>query len=250
MSNPNKTLSSLIQYLDLPSLKFKLILVGLYSLGIYSLYLYKSDEFMIWIGEEDSLIEYLTAFFFISTSAMAIRMFIKTKVIWFGLLAIVFFVGFGEEISWGQRLFGYSTPETVNSQNIQGEFNLHNLEILDSKDFSGSEKSGWRKFTSVQFLFNLFWFSYGILVPLAFFFIAFLQNIMKKLKLPIPALAIGVCFLIDWLIFRVSKSFLLMPGKSPHYYFTMNEMFESCTALIFMVILWEFTVKKSAQPSS
>ena len=250
MTQSNNTPSSLIQYLNLKSIKNQLVFIGLYSIGIYSLYLYSSDEFMIWVGEEDGVIEYLTALFFISTSILAIRLFFKTKVIWYGLLAIVFFVGFGEEISWGQRLFGYQTPETVNNQNIQGEFNLHNLEILDSKDFSGSEKSGWRKFTSVQFLFNLFWFSYGIIVPLVFFYVMFLQKIISRFKLPVPALVLGICFLVDWVIFRASKSFLLAPGKSPHYYFTMNEMFESCTALIFMVILWEFTNRESRKQRS
>jgi hypothetical protein len=196
---------------------------------------------MIWIGKEDGLIEYLTALFFISTAVLSLRLFLKTKVIWFGLLAIVFFVGFGEEISWGQRLFGYSTPEAVNSQNIQGEFNLHNLKILDSKDLTGSNKSGLKKITSVQFLFNIFWFTYGILIPLIFFYSGIVQKIILKFKLPVPALALGVFFLIDWVIFRISKSFLLIPGKSLHYYYTMNEMFESCAALIFMVILWEFT---------
>ena len=33
----------------------------------------------------------------------------------------------GEEISWGQRIFGYSTPDWIVERNLQREFNLHNL---------------------------------------------------------------------------------------------------------------------------
>lgn len=46
---------------------------------------------------------------------------------WLGSLALLFvFVG-GEEISWGQRLFGFATPENLAAVNVQGEFTLHNV---------------------------------------------------------------------------------------------------------------------------
>lgn len=32
----------------------------------------------------------------------------------------------GEELSWGQHFFGFSTPERVAQNNYQGEFNVHN----------------------------------------------------------------------------------------------------------------------------
>lgn len=122
---------------------------------------------------------------------------------------------------------------------------MHNLEILDSKDFSGEEKSGWRKFTAVQFLYNLFWFIYGIVLPLAVFYLGFVKKLVIKFRLPVPPLAIGIFFMVDWLIFRISKSFLLPAGKSIEYYYTINEMFESCSALIFMMIIIWFFVNKS-----
>lgn len=43
------------------------------------------------------------------------------------LLAIVLFVMAGEELSWGQRIFGWSTPENYAKINAQSETNLHNL---------------------------------------------------------------------------------------------------------------------------
>jgi hypothetical protein len=38
----------------------------------------------------------------------------------------------GEEISWGQRIFGITTPEVIGAVNAQGEFNLHNIEALEA----------------------------------------------------------------------------------------------------------------------
>ena len=40
-----------------------------------------------------------------------------------------FFVA-GEEISWGQRIFGLSTPELLRQHNTQGELTLHNLDAF------------------------------------------------------------------------------------------------------------------------
>lgn len=44
------------------------------------------------------------------------------------LAAVPFVIFAGEESSWGQHWFGYDTPEAVASVNMQGEFNLHNLD--------------------------------------------------------------------------------------------------------------------------
>lgn len=43
------------------------------------------------------------------------------------LLAILCLLAAGEEISWGQRLLGLETPETLKSLNYQQELNVHNL---------------------------------------------------------------------------------------------------------------------------
>jgi len=43
-------------------------------------------------------------------------------------LALALLVMAMEEISWGQRLFGFATPERLAEANWQGEFNFHNLQ--------------------------------------------------------------------------------------------------------------------------
>ena len=45
----------------------------------------------------------------------------------FVLLGLAAVIIAGEEMSWGQWIFGWSTPETLSAVNLQNETNLHNL---------------------------------------------------------------------------------------------------------------------------
>lgn len=91
---------------------------------------------------EDGTVENLTSIaFFVSgiLSLLLIRaktLFASTKrarQIFTGLcifLAVGFFLVAGEEISWGQRIFGWESSESVHDVNLQGETNLHNHEAI------------------------------------------------------------------------------------------------------------------------
>ncbi len=65
-------------------------------------------------------------------------------------LGLVFLLG--EELSWGQRLFGWSTPESLAEANKQGETNLHNIHGIGNG------------FKWVQLLVG----AYGLFMPLLF----------------------------------------------------------------------------------
>jgi hypothetical protein len=65
------------------------------------------------------------------------------------LFALGMFVAAGEEISWGQRIFGIETPESIREDNVQGELNLHNLSGVQGK---------------MDIAFQLFW---GMFIVLA-----------------------------------------------------------------------------------
>jgi hypothetical protein len=80
---------------------------------------------------EDAPLENMTALFAVGAGLLlfySIRR-IKTLQSRVVLLLIgVAFLLFGfEEISWGQRIFGYETPPGLAEINYQGEFNIHNL---------------------------------------------------------------------------------------------------------------------------
>src|SRR6185503_10252542 len=96
---------------------------------------------------EDHYFELVGAFAFLVTSILFFYGFILArrtldtswvslakKLIYLGL-ALLFFFGAGEEISWGQRILGFATPETLSHINRQEEFNLHNLSAWEASDF-------------------------------------------------------------------------------------------------------------------
>lgn len=93
-----------------------------------------------WFVPEDGVIEYATAGFLLLVSGMSIWRLVfnrEDKSAWFAasmlFMAILFFFGAGEEISWGQRIFDFQSSEFFLENNGQGETNLHNLMVGDTK---------------------------------------------------------------------------------------------------------------------
>jgi len=82
---------------------------------------------------EDRIVEWITFFGFLGASLTAfytlrfVKKMKRTALAYILMTGFLFFVCAGEEISWGQRLFGFETPENMVEMNEQGEFNLHNL---------------------------------------------------------------------------------------------------------------------------
>lgn len=83
-------------------------------------------------AEEDGPIEMTTAVLYLAAAWVNLRLAARfagvawTRLALLGLAALFFVVGM-EEISWGQRLLGFTTPEALDTLNVQSEFNLHNL---------------------------------------------------------------------------------------------------------------------------
>ena len=62
------------------------------------------------------------------------RSWAKVMTIAWGLIGV--FLA-GEEISWGQRIFGIATPEVISEDSTQNEINIHNLAFVeDNSDLS------------------------------------------------------------------------------------------------------------------
>jgi hypothetical protein len=88
------------------------------------------------LAKEDGPIENATALILLSLSILltvkAIRLkksLTKQSLGYTLVAALLFFLGFGEEISWGQRIFSYETSDFFIQHNRQKEPNFHNLEI-------------------------------------------------------------------------------------------------------------------------
>jgi hypothetical protein len=198
------------------------------------------------IGEEDGLFENLTAAAFIAASMCFLGAFSRSRNWLLLLFAFVFFVGFGEEISWGQRIFGFDTPGPVAAVNVQEEFNLHNIELLNARRFDGSEKTGLERILTVNFLYKLFWLCYGVLLPVVAYGVRPVGSVVRKLRIPLPPLAIGLLFAVNWLTYRLVLA-LLPAGETNQFYDTANEAMEWLSALVFLMISIWF-LKESQAP--
>lgn len=84
---------------------------------------------------EDSHIEDLQTVTFAAAGAMgliaawfALRASAKLVTVLLALFAIGCIVIAGEEVSWGQRFFGFETPESIAQRNKQNELTFHNLD--------------------------------------------------------------------------------------------------------------------------
>jgi hypothetical protein len=216
----------------------------------YLVYLFFKEETVNKLGREDGLFEYLSALSFLITSIFFFINFLNQKKIVLVLFALIFFVGMGEEISWGQRIFNFGTPDYFKEKNIQNELNLHNLELFDSKNIDGQYKTGISYFLSINFLYKLFWLIYGIILPVVCSFSGIVKNVANKIGLPVPPVILGSLFLINWTICKIMLSFLLPDGRSDQYYYSVGEIREFGAAFIFMILgayFYQITTKGKRQ---
>ena len=158
------------------------------------------EELYLLIIREDGVIEYLTASFLLFASTKLFFLFLKIykkySVFNFGLLSysLVLFFGFGEEISWGQRIFGIQSPSFFSENNFQGEINLHNMMVM------GVDLNRWI-FTYVLVLIFTFYF---LITPIMYYKNKFPKTIVNRFSFLIPNYLYSSIFLITTLIINLN----------------------------------------------
>jgi hypothetical protein len=108
-------------------------------------------------------------------------------------MALLFFFGAGEEISWGQRILGFSGPSDVITHNVQGEFNVHNLSAVQRKNGFDLNRA-----------FDLFWFAFVVAVPAAAFAAPKLRHLAIT-TMPVVPWPVGVLFMSAYLLAKIAR---------------------------------------------
>lgn len=211
-----------------PKIEWSSIYLVVFSVMLagYALALLPEEIFVPLIAE-DGPVEYLTAGFFLVPSLaffllFASKHFIREKLLEpllatrgrryvFLLLALVLFFGFGEEISWGQRLFGFETPAAIAERNSQREFNFHNLEIFDVKNVEGERKGTLAKLFTMKQLFIYCFSAYLLIIPLLYRKNGTFKELFDRWYIPVPALSLGILFVINYVIYRLLR--LITDGR-------------------------------------
>lgn len=150
-------------------------------------------------------------------------------------MALLFFFGAGEEISWGQRIFGFKTPDSLAQVNKQDELNLHNLTVMENSKFFTADR-----------LFDVFWFLFGVLVPV----IALLSGAFKRFAsqfIPIVHWGMSILFLYNYLWAKLAKVFFKAAYTFDKISLTqaIQEVKESNYAVIFILValfaIWDLS---------
>jgi hypothetical protein len=155
--------------------------------------------------KEDGAVEWAGAIGLFAGSALFLASFIVARRrgpeasqltrlgVWVLLLMAggLFFAG-GEEISWGQRLFGYGEPSSLGEFNAQHELNLHNINI-----FQGGAIDGDR-------LFRMAYIGLFVLLPALTWVSARARRRLDGLVPIMPPWLAGL-FLAAWVIAEIAR---------------------------------------------
>ena len=176
---------------------------------------------------EDSPVETFGALCLIAAGIVFLMSFRARHNVVYLLFGLLFLFGALEEISYGQRIFGFATPSFFREHNGQGEFNIHNLEWFRGVEESGASKGFVDKLVNMDRLFSVFWFGYCVFIPVVCHFSVRAWRLAQRIRLPIVPLAIGMVFVLNYV---VSKALVTaMPSLAPR----LTEIKETNFAYLF-----------------
>lgn len=213
------------------------------------------------LAQEDGLIENIGAISFFLTAIGFGYLYFKSKGrpnnrffgkqthrnIYFGLLALLFVVVGGEEISWGQRIIGWETPEAISKLNRQNETNIHNLSFFDASSYKdGYEKSAFHLLFDFTRLFSIFWMITCVIIPLLHKYSKKAKSLIDYIGIPIAPLWIGGLFLFNYLLFKGLLTVVYQYDYHDPMTAYYDETKESIYGLIFLALAVHFYLKSKA----
>lgn len=176
-----------------------------------------------YIMQEDFWVEYGSALFWLLAAVVVL---VQTLILLFrkpnkyqlviNLVLIIFFiVCAGEEISWGQRIFHFKTPEFLKLINVQNETTLHNIGSISV-------------FSNAFFLGSLVFFLY---IPFLIKKNSTARNVLHYLHFPIPsrfATYVFIAALFVWIFLGLrfgTLGFHPFSFYAENYYSQMDDEF-------------------------
>lgn len=231
-----------------------LVLFALVIVLLTYLVLLTGRDFAFAVAGKERFLEVLGAFLYLAAAVTAVLVARKVNRSgmreagrrWFLLLlAAVFFVAFGEEISWGQHFFGFETPEFIRQRNIQNEFSLHNLEYFDSYTLEAERKTGLAALFSANraadaFMIGLFW-----IVPVLGTYWTFARKVLLGLGVFVLPILLGIPLLANLVLTGLSEA-VLVDGRFLHI--ATSEIREFNYALLcFLAMLYLSRIARCAE---
>ncbi len=174
-----------------------IVLLGLY-LGLTNEHYFDTN-----FSREDGPVEWGTTIMLFCIFALSLYRLITswdyTQKLWkVGtiIFVVLFFFAAGEEISWGQRIFGVESGEFFIENNAQGETNLHNLVVGEKKI---------NKIIFSQLLF-LVMFLYLIICPILYRKYQWFKSLANSFAVPIVKWHHTIAFLVATVFVSLNPS--------------------------------------------
>lgn len=211
---------------------FLSLVAALFMVLSYSL-LFLDKGVVIDLGKEDGFFECLDFIFCLISALIFLAIFFNIKITqkrnnyFYLILGFLFLFGAAEEISWGQRIFGWESPEFFKNNNMQGEITFHNLEILQRR--------------TVNRIFLLFSLLYCLFVPILDGFSNSFHKQAVKFDMPIAATCVGLFFPINYGLSKYFEFYETGPLKGLHY--PLMEIKE-CNLLFLWLLMSFYFLKK------
>jgi hypothetical protein len=189
---------------------------------------------LVWINREDGLVESSQAILLILASVLSVRVMLgmrgmAPRTVMHGLLAVLFFLMFGEEISWGQRMLGLETPDALKGMNVQNEINLHNM-------------FGY----FFDHLFILMFFLWGCVVPFLNHVSGFFRQVFRMIGLPVASVGLALGMLVTTL-FQAQIVFRFTDGIPSLRLPELRELLSTMAFFLLMLESYRYLVIKPAK---
>jgi len=187
---------------------------------------------------EDGVLENTTAVLFFVIGVICLMRLLRGRGIFpraffvtNGIIVVLMFFGAGEEISWGQRIFGIETNEFFAENNRQFETNLHNLTV----NGVNINKLIFGK------ILTLFLVCFYLILPVAYNKSARVAGLFDRLFIPVPKLHLGLAMLAIGLVIN------MVPSSKK------GELNEVCLGVFFLLTILapqnRYVADKAAMPS-
>jgi hypothetical protein len=197
-------------------------------------------ELYKWFTQEDGFAESMQVLFYSGALVLSI---IVTRRLWRGgergiailYVALCFGLFFliGEELSWGQRIFGWGTVDSFAAINKQEETNLHNVYGVGST------------FKWIQLLVG----AYGTILPLVILLWSAPVRFQKMISMTVPHYTLIPYFALLF-VWRVYRNLVEEPAR---FYFAIseyNEVMELVLSMgIFLFMVFQLRRLKSEKDS-
>jgi len=154
--------------------------------------------------------------------------------LWLFLFSLALLGLAGEEISWGQRIFGLEIPAKILQSNFQNEFNLHNAKFIQASN------------NLLSVILTQLLMAYLLIFPLGLAIFPSINKFFINIRIPVPSLLVAFIALL----IKIANSVCYKVIYSNNYksdFLHIGEAFESLLEICLVLVVVELLIRQIIQ---